>query len=540
MPSQTAASMNFFISVNGKVVRAISSGFIPQLLVLTKNPILPTGTPQSFSTAADVNSYFGNTSYDSSKSQYTDSINAGFYFTASDKSITPPKSILFYRYADTNTGAFTRGVKLTAIGANNDLTTLKLVTAGTLNLNFNGTAYLVSAINLSALNSFASMAAALQTAIRLVAGLSTVTVGFDTTTNAFTIAFPYNGANANTVDFIINSGTGATDQLAQRMKITEIQGAVLSQGLAAQTIGQALDSLVNLDSNFFTIACNFDINSDSNYVIANGLVAWSNVQTYMYLPMLYDTQGGQFLPVSPITNPMQTSLIANGWGQNSVAPYTFNTNLMYIINTEDTVSLPFAIAGTLASYNYNAPNGIIQLNANTYAGINTIINNNSDLSLLINTFGANSYINLNTRGNNFKWFEKGNIGGNYLWADTLAGYVWLADQIQVQLASLQQSLNSVPYNNLSLINAVVNPIFEQGLINGVVQRSIPISATQKQTLIQQAGYDFTPILYNQGYFMPQIIPTQDDIINRTLSNVNAWYTYAGGAVQITVNLTTVL
>lgn len=529
--------MNFFIQINGRVVQSISSGFIPQLLVLTQNPILPTGTPKTFTTAAEVTAYFGNTSYDNTKTQYTDSTNAGFYFKASPKSQTPPKSILFYRYVASNASAYTRGAALTAVGTTNDLTTLKLVTAGTLALIFNGTTYNVTAIDLSAQNSFAAMAAVLQTAIRLVSGLSTITVGFDTTTNAFTITFPYNGALANTVGYIAASATGGTNQLAQRMKITEATGSVLSQGLAAQTPAQIMDALVNQTSNFFTIVPNFDINSDSTYAVANGLVEWNSVQPYLYLPLLYDTNGGAS---SPITNPMQTLLIANGWGQDSVAPYTFNTNLMYIINTEETVALPFATAGTIASYNYSAPNGIIQLNAITYAGIETIINNNSDLDLLINTFGANSYINLNTRANNFQWFEKGNIGGSYSWADTLVGYVWLADQIQVTLAGLEQSLNSIPYNNLSIINSVINPIFGQGLRNGVVQNNIPISATQKQALIQEAGYDFTSILFNQGYYMPQIIPTADDIANRALSNVNAWYTYAGGPVTITVNVTTVL
>lgn len=536
MPSQSAASMNFFIEINGKVVQSTSSGFIPQLLILTQNPILPTGTVQQFTTASEVSAYFGNTSYDNS-TEYQDALNAGFYFTASTKTQKKPSSVLFYRYVASNVGAYTRGSKLTAVGANNDLTALKLVTAGTLALIFNGTTYNVTGIDLSAQNSFSAMATALQTAIRLVSGLSTVTVEFDTTTNAFTITFPYDGTKANTVGYIVASSTGATNQLSQRMKITEASGAVLSQGLAAQTPAQVMTAITNLSSNFATYICNFDINSDPTYDIVNALTAWNDVQTYYYLPIFYDTNGGES---SPITNPMQASLIANGWGQDSATPYTFNTTLMYIINTVDTIGLPFAVAGVLASYDFQAVNAIIQLNANGFAGITPIITNNSDLNLLINTFGANSYINLNTRANNFQWFEKGEIGGNYQWADTFVGYVWMADQIQVTLANLQQSLNSIPYNNLSIINSVINPIFVQGLRAGVVQNNIPISATQQQELIQQAGYDFTPILFNQGYYMPQIIPTAQDIATRTLSNINAWYTYAGGPVQITVNVTTVL
>ncbi len=538
MASQNAASMSAIIQVNGKVVQSTASGFKPQLLILTQNPICPTNTALSFNNTAAVTAYFGNTTNPSdTNALYVDSVNAGFYFNGSNKTQVPASSVLFYRYCEANTGAFTRGAALSAVGTVNDLTNLKLVTAGTLNLTFNGTAYVASAINLSSNNSFNAMAATLQTAIQAVTGLTTVTVGFDSTTNGFTITFPYNGSLANTVDYITNSGAGASDQLAQRMKITSVTGSVLSQGVAAQTPAQVMTSVTNLTQNFATFICNFDINSDPTYAIVLGLTSWNNVQTTLYLPLFYDLLGGAG---SPITNPMQQALIAAGWGQSSVTPYTFNTPLMYIINNNATIGLPFGVAGTLGSYNFNAANGIIQLNSTSYSGITPIVNNDPDLNTLMNVFGANSYVNLNTRANNFQWFETGVIGGSYGWADTLIGYMWLADQIQTTLASTMATLNSIPYSQLSIINSVVEPIFNTGLTNGVVQKNIPISATVQQALIQQAGYDFTSILYNKGYYMPQVQATPSDIANRTLSNVNAWYTYAGGPVTITVNLTTVI
>lgn len=535
MPSQSSAPMNFFININGKVVRTQSSGFVPQLVVLTKNSILPTNTPISFNSASAVFNYFGN-SYNTDV-VYTDYNNAVFYFNGTSKTQMKPSSILFYRYIDEHVDAYTRG---TSLSLTSDFADLLLVTAGTLNVTFNGTVYSATGIDLHLANSFNAMATIIQTQLRATALGVNVSCKWDSITKAFTISNAFNSSNANTVGYITNSGTGSTDKLAQKMKITQSIGAILSQGSDVLTPAQNMDNLVNLTNNFATIICNFDINSDNTYATILGLTAWNNSQKYLYLLMCYDTQNNKILPTSPIIDPMQTALINAGWGQSSVPPYTFNTQIMYIICSKDTIGLPFAVSGVLASINFSVNNGMIALNACTFAGISPIITNENDLNTLVNIYGANSYCNLNTRNNNYKWFETGVIGGNYGYADTIIGYMWLADQIQVTLANTMQSLKSIPYNQLSIINAVIEPIFVQGLYNGCIQNNIPLSNPQKQELIQQAGYDFTPILYNKGYYFPQVTASPEDISTRTLSNVNAWYTFAGSPIKINVNLTTVL
>ena len=533
MATQSAASMSTFITINGKVIQSTASGFTPQLLILTENPILPTGTVEPFTTAAAVSAYFGTTTNPSDSSNYyVDSTNAAAYFSASPSkgAGNTPTSVLFYRYVGSNTAAFTRSA---AVYATTSLASLQAVTAGTLNMTWNGTPYEATAINLSADNNLAAMAATIQTAVQLVSGLSAATVTYDTVTNGFTVTFAYSGAN--TVGYITASGSGSTDQLAQKMLITQATGAVLSQGLAAQTPAQVMTAVTNLTNNFATFVPNFDINI-SGYAIVLGLIAWAQSQTYFFLPLFYDYLGGG---TEPITAPMRQAIIDGGYGQRSVNPWTVSANEMDMIVNPAAITLPFAVAGVVASYNFNTTNGLIQLNATTFTGITPVITNQPDLSLLLNTFGTNSYCNLNTRNNNFQWFETGSIGGNYGWIDTIVGYMWLADQCQVQLATLMQNLPSIPYDNLSQINATLDPIFQQGLSNGVVQKNIPLSPTQQQELISQVGYNFAPIMYNNGYYIPNITASANDIANRTLSNVSAWYTYAGGPVYVTVNLTTV-
>ena len=533
MATQAAASMNTFITINGKVVRSTASGFTPQLLILTQNPILPTGTVQSFTSTAEVEAYFGtSTNANDSNNYYIDSVNAAAYFSGSINKGTgkKPASVLFYYYPASNTPAFTRGSSLNVAS---NLSSLQAVTAGTLNITFNGTPYVASGINLSSAGSFSAMAAIIQTAVQAVSGLGTATVTYSTINSAFTLKLPYSGAN--TITYIADSGTGSTDQLAQKMLITEDTGAIISQGIPAQTPAQVMDAVTNLTQNFATFICNFEI-SVSGYATVLGLTAWTEAQINFYLPIFYDRQGGT---TSPITAPMRQALIDGGYGQDSVTPWTLSANVMDMIVNADSIPLPFAVAGVVASYNFDTINGVIQLNATTFTGILPVITNNTDLDLLLNTFGTNSYVNLNTRANNFQWFETGIIGGNYGWIDTLIGYIWLADECQVRIANLMQNSNSIPYNNLSVINATLEPIFKQGLSNGTVQNSIPLSADQKQELIEQAGYDISTILFNIGYYIPIIRPSSTDISTRTLSNVNAWYTYAGGPIYVTINLTTV-
>ncbi len=540
MPSQSAASLSNFVQINGNVVSAASSGYTPQLLVLTQNPIIPTGTVLQFNSTSAVFSYFGNTTNpsDTTAKLYIDSNNAGYYFSGSlnKGSGNPPSSILFYYYAEDNTSAWTRG---TALSLSTDLLALQSVTAGTLNMTYNGTTYAATGVNLSSSTSFTAMAGVIETRVQAVSGLSLATVTFDSITNAFTVTFPFGGAN--TVGYITASDPGGTDQLADKMKITATLGGMLSQGLSAQSPADVMNAVINITSNFAMFTCNFDINSDSTYAIVNGLTAWNLTinNGKSFLPFYYDTKSGA---QTPITNPMQLSLIASGYGQSTVKPNSMNTTMMLITtnNTANGIGLPFATSGLYASINFDAQNGMLTGNAAQFSGITPIITNNADLNLLLNEFGMNSYINLQSRANSFQWFETGVIGGSYLWADTFIGYTWINDQCQVAIANLMQSLNSIPYNNLSVINSVLTPIFQQGLNNGAVQTNITLDATEKAELIAQAGYDFTSILYNQGYYIPLITASATDITNRTLSSVNAWYTYGGGVVTVTMNLTTVI
>lgn len=538
MPSQSAASMDNFITINGNVLSAASSGFSPYLLVFTQNPILPTNTLMSFSSTSEVESYFGlTTNPNDHLGSFVDSSNASYYFSGSaNKGYgVPPARLLFYYYPQSNTSAWTRG---DAVSSTTGLQTLQSVTAGTLTLTFNGTTYNVTGINLSTAASLTAVATALQTKIQLVSGLATVTVTYDSTTSAFTITYPYDASKANTVNYITGT-VAAGDYLAEFLNITQANGAVLSQGIAAQTPDQVFTSALNVTRNFITFTCNFDINSDVTYATVLGLIAANQAVNsgYSYLPIFYDTKGGL---TSPVTSPMETAIINAGYGQMSTLPYTISANMKIIVTNPTNIRLAFSVAGMYASVNFNTRNGMLTGNAGTFTGVTPIITNDTDADLIINKFNVNSYFNLQTRANTFEWYQKGQIGGKYLWADTFIGYCWLNDACQVALANLMQSSNSIPYNNLSQIQAVFEPIFQQGLINGVVQNNITIDATIKTNLISQIGYDISSILYNTGYFIVPITASATDIVNRTLSSIKLIYTYGGGVVSTTINLTTVI
>ncbi len=517
--------MSNIISATGEVVSTTTSGFIPQGLFLTKNTIAPTGSVLPFTSADEVGAYFGTAS-----STYSEYDIATKYFAAYEGVTTTPPSVLFARYTDTATAPFTRG---SALSDDVDIPILRMVTAGTLVMKFAGTTVTATAIDLSSNTSFSQMAATIQVAIR-VALTNAATCTFDTVTNAFTVS---NGITNTAVDYIVASATGGTNQLGQRMKITQATGnPVLSQGTDVMTPQANMDNIIITNTNFIPFTWAFDTSSDTNFSTAVGLATWVADQANAYALVAWSTDANiAVYPQNTTTLPYY--LADNGFGAIAASgQITFNTTIYAIYGGID-----FAAGqmGTGASIDYTQANATISFANKTYSGVTPLVLTQVAYDQ-VTLNGCNFYGTFGTRGNTFTWSENGVLGGIYLWMDNLYNQLWLEDAVQVAQAGYLSANPIVSFNDLTPIKSVILGVMTRGLINGVIQTGNTFSSAQTAALKVQAGTDIIPNLQNNGYYVQIVAPTAEQRAARILGTVNIWYSNGGAILKINNFITLVI
>ena len=156
--------------------------------------------------------------------------------------------------------------------------------------------------------------------------------------------------------------------------------------------------------------------------------------------------------------------------------------------------------------------------------------------------GMNFMGNYASRNDNFILFQNGQMFGQWSWIDTYLNATWLNNALQVQILAGMEMAGRVPYNQAGYarIRAWCADVIDRALNNGVIDRGVNISETQKNELINEAGEDISTDLYNNGYVL-QILDADATIRqNRTSPSMNFWYTYAGSVHKINLPSTAVV
>ena len=118
--------------------------------IFTTNPLFAANTVYEFTSSADVAAFAGSTSFEAQI--------ASTYFGWVSKTATQAKKISFMRYSFEALAPYMYSTqKLTP------LATLKEITDGSMVVNLGGTAYTISGVDLSSVEDYAGVAAALQT-----------------------------------------------------------------------------------------------------------------------------------------------------------------------------------------------------------------------------------------------------------------------------------------------------------------------------------------------------------------------------------------
>jgi len=524
MTTQTNVPLDNQVNVTSGVVSSTRSGFIPQGLFLSKNVLIPTSTILTFTDALSVGAYFGKAEGEFEPYQI-----ALQYFKAYEGNTSTPPSILFARYTDEATAPYTRG---SALNVNVDLAILQQVTAGTLVVSFAGVTSTATGINLSTNNSFSLMASTIQTALR--EELPQAIVSFDTVSNAFTVS---NGVDDTAVNYIVASGTGDTDKLAQRMKILQINNALLSQGTPVMTPEENMDDIIMRNTNWVGFTHAFDVSGDTDFSTMMGLTKWVDDQPkgkYAYLPYSSDPNIVAF-PQSTITAPYY--IATNGFGE--VLPtgqIVFSAPIAFSYSNLNLVS---GVLGTGCSVDYTTADAVLNFANKSYSGIIPLVTNQIQYNMA-SLNGCNFYARFASAANSFLWYQDGATGGIFLWLDNIYNNRWLVDSLQVAQAGVLGGSKKISFTQLKPLQASLINVCNKGVINGVIQAGNTFTPEQIAQLKQQTGgKDISSNLTQSGFYVQIDVVTAENRISRLVRD-SVWYSNGSAVNKISTNTTLVI
>jgi len=521
--------------------------------IFTGNVLLPPQTMISFTSAAEVATYFGASS--------EEALRAAFYFSFISKSKTTPPSLQFARWA-------VAAVAPLIIPNSKNVTLLAnwtSITAGSFILTMGAFTFTLSALDFSGAASLAAVATIIEDAIQAQTGGGTLwtsaTVVYSTVYNGFVLTGGETGAAAINVETggggTDITGTGLLGWLPQEQIINGnvIAGSIFSQGSAIETITQTLTASAQASNNFgsFLFMTNLGITMQ-NMVDA---ATWNKLQnvTYMYTQAVTPANittwqaavaaiGGVALTASPVYSFGQSGTLTSG--SNIVTAMSSNAGITIgmpvtgtnipanttvtslVLTTGLTLSNPASGSVTTlltfftlefpeqfpmmieAATNYNAVNSVQNYEYQQVAGLTPSVTDDSTAnaydSIRVNYYGATQQA-----GQLIAFYQQGLLQGLSTDIIDMTAYVneiWLKDAAGVALLNLLLAVNQVPANNAgrNLVLGILQGVINQALINGTISVGKPLTVLQQTFITTETG---DPLAWyqvqNSGYWVDAIV-----------------------------------
>lgn len=479
-------------------------------LFLTENALAPVGTLLTFRDAASVSEYFGSVSNEAKA--------AAVYFGGYNNSFLKPTQLYMWRSHKNASAPFVRSAAFSSAKVKTLLDDLKGITAGTFSATIGGTAVSLSEVDLSgsdsisaALDIVTKKIAAIEEASPAAAG---VTLSWNSVFRAFTLTA---GAAGSTVAIANLSGT-----IPDALGLTS--GAVVSAGADAQDYASCLDEVCETTQNFVT----YSTIAEADRADALALAGWSNTQY---------AAGNQFLYVYWSADETLKTDKADETAAIAIrdAEYTGTAGVY------GDVRYPAFLMGVAASIDWDRIDGAITTAFKAQSGLTANVQVKDDAANLIAN-GMNFMGNYASRNDNFILFQNGQMFGQWSWIDTYLNATWLNNALQVQILSGLELAGRVPYTEAGYtrIRAWVQDVVDRALTNGVIDRGVRLSETQKTELINEAGKDISTDLYNNGYVLQINDATAAVRQARTSPSMSFWYTYGGSVHKINLPSTAVV
>ena len=492
-----AISASNIVSVVPRILTGTGSDLVFNGMVFSKDSHLPVGTPVVFSSSSDVADYFGDAS-----NEYEF---ASVYFGGYQNSQIKPSSLYFYRHCEDDVAPFVRGAELTPADA---LAGLKKISAGDFTIELSGKQYSAGTIDLSAITSLSDAAQIVQSALRALGEIEEVTaltVAFDATNNKFTLT---SGATGEEV-----SVTCPVGDVAVAMGF-DAETCTISAGSKAQTLTATINSLTKAFQNFVTYTTIWEASDDE----AMELAKWASTNASAgtcYLYVLWDSSKANL--DSANTTVIAEKLKAENIGATAVVYPSYN--------------IAAFVMGTAASIAWDNTNGTLTFAFKSQDGLGADVNTTSDANAL-DGHGVNYIGDFATRNDDFVLFYNGQMLGSWEWIDTYLNSIWLCNALQVQIMSGFTSVRRAPYNErgYSMVRSWCRDVINRAITNGVIDAGVTLNETQKSSLVEELGGDYSNEIYNNGYYLQVQDATANTRQQRKSPPCNLVYTY-GGAIQ---------
>lgn len=339
---------------------------------------------------------------------------------------------------------------------------------------------------------------------------SALTVAYDSVSGAFIITSGITGP-ASSVDF-------ATGSTAASLFLTQVTGAVLSQGAAATTPGAFMDQITQLTQNWATFMTQSDPDGGSGNAQKQAFAAWVNDQNDRWMYVAADTD----------ITPTESDDATTSLGNILAAANSSGTCCVYDPNAQNIAAF---VCGTAASIDFDAANGRITFAFRGQTGLVAGVTDETTAANLIAN-GYNFYGAYATAAQQFLEFQPGSVSGPFEWADTYVDQIWFNNALQLALMELLINSNSIPYNQFGYeqIKAACNDPINAALNAGVIRAGVVLSAAQIAEVNAAAGVKISDVVQNQGWYLQVVDPGPIVRQARQSPVINLWYT-DGGAVQ---------
>lgn len=476
--------------------RVINAG-VPDLamsgLLLTKNAlcIYP---DMSFSSATAVGAYFG---YDSD--EYKAALK---YFMGYDNAFKRPDTLKFARRIDADVAGELIG------GSAAKLSDLKAITAGSFDIDVDGTTVNVTGLDLSSATTQSDVATALQTKI------TGTTVTYNSNLNAFIITSATTGENSS-----VSVATGTS---ADALGLSSATGAVAQAGMVAMSEDANMTAIARADGNWVSFTTLYS--ADDDEIIA--LAEWTNNQKVEYAYFPYTDSQGDTVPSN----------------QNNLPNVLKNADYDGVVLIFGIVDHAVAAMSIWASVDWNRYNGLPTMAFRSQNGLAASVTDETIAENLL-SMNVNYYGRYASRVEDFTFFYNGKLtGGDFGYIDAYIGNIWLRNALQNAILNGLQQVARTPYTDAGYnqIRAWCLDPINRGLNNGVIQAGLNLSEAQKAQLYNEIGQDVSEQIYTDGYFLLVEDPGAQARVERETPVCGLWYTYGGAVQKIELPATVIL
>lgn len=336
-------------------------------------------------------------------------------------------------------------------------------------------------------------------AVALADAIGDVTAEYNAVMKKFIVKTVSVGADAKI--------TVATGDVADVIGLSEDAGAIVSVGAVAMTAAETMRRIVGQFRNFVTFFTAYDAEDEENLELAKWVSG-----NYGYVFLVHTTEANALVAESSAD--IASQIKAKGyqysaaiWGGAEMAAF---------------------VAGAFASVAWERNNAVITAAFKRSALVSPNVTSDDEFDAL-NNKGYSFIGNFACRNSEFNVAYQGmTVYGDFKFLDTLINDIWLNSKVQTNVFFGLQQMDSVPYNEqgYASVKAWMLDAMEAGLKNGVIRAGVTLNETQKDTLFNALGDDYSAELYQNGFVILVLDPGAQ--VRQGRGSPETYYVYTSG------------